>query len=170
MHIHQRSWIGCASYVVLALACLVVTHRGAEAGQTRMKVVLDTDIGTDIDDAWALGYALKSPSFELLGRDRQRRRHAAAREDGVQAPPPARPHRRARCRRPQDRRCPTRSRRLPVHVGRGLPRLRARRDACESSFSRMSSAGILAKSRSSPSARCRTSATSCASTLMSCRS
>lgn len=32
-----------------------------------MKVVLDTDIGTDIDDAWALGYALKSPSFELLG-------------------------------------------------------------------------------------------------------
>jgi inosine-uridine nucleoside N-ribohydrolase len=32
-----------------------------------MKVVLDTDIGTDIDDAWALGYALKSPVFELLG-------------------------------------------------------------------------------------------------------
>ena len=67
MHIHQRSRIGCASYVVLALSCLVFTHRGAEAGQTRMKVVLDTDIGTDIDDAWALGYALKSPSFELLG-------------------------------------------------------------------------------------------------------
>ena len=67
MLIHQRSWIGCASYVVLALTCLVVTDRGAEAGQTRMKVVLDTDIGTDIDDAWALGYALKSPSFELLG-------------------------------------------------------------------------------------------------------
>jgi inosine-uridine nucleoside N-ribohydrolase len=32
-----------------------------------MKVVLDTDIGTDIDDAWALGYAVKSPAFELLG-------------------------------------------------------------------------------------------------------
>ena len=32
-----------------------------------MKVVLDTDIGTDIDDAWALGYALKSPTFQLLG-------------------------------------------------------------------------------------------------------
>jgi len=32
-----------------------------------MKVILDTDIGTDIDDAWALGYALKSPAFELLG-------------------------------------------------------------------------------------------------------
>jgi len=33
----------------------------------RMKAVLDTDIGTDIDDAWALGYAVKSPAFELLG-------------------------------------------------------------------------------------------------------
>ena len=32
-----------------------------------MKILLDTDIGTDIDDAWALGYALKSPSFDLLG-------------------------------------------------------------------------------------------------------
>jgi inosine-uridine nucleoside N-ribohydrolase len=32
-----------------------------------MKVVLDTDIGTDIDDAWALGYALKSPTFQVLG-------------------------------------------------------------------------------------------------------
>ena len=35
--------------------------------QARMKVVLDTDIGTDIDDGWALGYALKSPVFDLLG-------------------------------------------------------------------------------------------------------
>jgi inosine-uridine nucleoside N-ribohydrolase len=35
--------------------------------QPRMKVVLDTDIGTDIDDAWALGYAVKSPAFEVLG-------------------------------------------------------------------------------------------------------
>jgi len=39
----------------------------ASAQSARMKVVLDTDIGTDIDDAWALGYALKSPSFHLLG-------------------------------------------------------------------------------------------------------
>lgn len=39
----------------------------ATAQPPRMKVILDTDIGTDIDDAWALGYALKSPAFELLG-------------------------------------------------------------------------------------------------------
>src|SRR6478672_2566137 len=39
----------------------------AAAQQSRMKVVLDTDIGTDIDDGWALGYALKSPLFDLIG-------------------------------------------------------------------------------------------------------
>jgi inosine-uridine nucleoside N-ribohydrolase len=33
----------------------------------RLKVVLDTDIGTDIDDAWALGFALAHPGFDLLG-------------------------------------------------------------------------------------------------------
>lgn len=39
----------------------------ALAQPPRSKVLLDTDIGTDIDDAWALGYLLKSPSLELLG-------------------------------------------------------------------------------------------------------
>jgi inosine-uridine nucleoside N-ribohydrolase len=37
------------------------------ARQERMPIVLDTDIGTDIDDAWALGYALKSPTFNVVG-------------------------------------------------------------------------------------------------------
>jgi inosine-uridine nucleoside N-ribohydrolase len=31
-----------------------------------IKVILDTDIGTDIDDAWALGLAMTSPEFELM--------------------------------------------------------------------------------------------------------
>jgi purine nucleosidase len=31
-----------------------------------IKVILDTDIGTDIDDAWALGLAMISPEFELI--------------------------------------------------------------------------------------------------------
>ncbi len=57
------------SYCIrLALAALVVAGAAQPAmAQGRMKVLLDTDIGTDIDDAWALGYALKSPSFQLLG-------------------------------------------------------------------------------------------------------
>lgn len=53
--------------IALALISLLAVWTPAAAQQPRMKVVLDTDIGTDIDDAWALGYALKSPSFELLG-------------------------------------------------------------------------------------------------------
>ncbi|PYR91645.1 MAG: nucleoside hydrolase [Acidobacteria bacterium] len=53
--------------MALVLVSLLAAWTPASAQQARMKVVLDTDIGTDIDDAWALGYALKSPSFELLG-------------------------------------------------------------------------------------------------------
>jgi purine nucleosidase len=53
--------------IALALVSLLTAGSPVAAQQPRMKVVLDTDIGTDIDDAWALGYALKSPSFELLG-------------------------------------------------------------------------------------------------------
>ena len=33
----------------------------------RLKVLLDTDIGTDIDDAWALGLLMVSPQVELVG-------------------------------------------------------------------------------------------------------
>ena len=51
-----------ATFVLVLTAVVTCTAR-----QERMKVVLDTDIGTDIDDAWALGYAVKSPSFELVG-------------------------------------------------------------------------------------------------------
>jgi inosine-uridine nucleoside N-ribohydrolase len=53
--------------IALALAWLLTGCVPAAAQQARMKVILDTDIGTDIDDGWALGYALKSPSFQLLG-------------------------------------------------------------------------------------------------------
>jgi inosine-uridine nucleoside N-ribohydrolase len=53
--------------LALALIWTLLMSGTAAAQQPRVKVVLDTDIGTDIDDAWALGYALKSPSFDLLG-------------------------------------------------------------------------------------------------------
>ncbi len=39
----------------------------APVPQAPVRVILDTDIGTDIDDAWALGLAMTSPEFELLG-------------------------------------------------------------------------------------------------------
>ncbi len=53
--------------IALAVIWMLATCLPAAAQQPRAKVLLDTDIGTDIDDAWALGYTLKSPSFELLG-------------------------------------------------------------------------------------------------------
>src|SRR5512141_81638 len=53
--------------IALVLIVVLTACAPAAAQQARIKVVLDTDIGTDIDDAWALGYALKSPSLELLG-------------------------------------------------------------------------------------------------------
>ncbi len=53
--------------LALTLACVLIGAAPAPAQQPLVKVVLDTDIGTDIDDAWALGYALKSPAFDLLG-------------------------------------------------------------------------------------------------------
>src|SRR5213595_3679166 len=63
----MRTITTCRARGALALVATLTIYVSAAAQQTRMKVVLDTDIGTDIDDGWALGYALKSPSFELLG-------------------------------------------------------------------------------------------------------
>lgn len=53
--------------VVLVLAWIGLMPAVSGAQNARMKVLLDTDIGTDIDDAWALAYAINSPVFELLG-------------------------------------------------------------------------------------------------------
>ena len=50
-----------------AVVWLVLAAAVAASAQARTSILLDTDIGTDIDDAWALGYVLKSPSLELLG-------------------------------------------------------------------------------------------------------
>ncbi len=54
--------------VRLAIACLfLLLGASAASAQERMKVLLDTDIGTDIDDAWALGLLIVSPQVELVG-------------------------------------------------------------------------------------------------------
>jgi len=53
---------------VLLLAVLLL-HSGAEVRglQSTMKVVLDTDPGTDIDDAWAIAFTIAHAGFEPLG-------------------------------------------------------------------------------------------------------
>ncbi len=37
------------------------------AAAERVKVLLDADIGTDIDDAWALGFVITHDAFDVLG-------------------------------------------------------------------------------------------------------
>jgi len=52
--------IGIAAALFLALP-------GWASAQPREKIIIDTDIGDDIDDAFALGLALSSPELEILG-------------------------------------------------------------------------------------------------------
>jgi inosine-uridine nucleoside N-ribohydrolase len=54
-----------AASAVTVFIALLCTADSASA--QRLKVILDTDIGSDIDDAWALGFAMLSPDIELLG-------------------------------------------------------------------------------------------------------
>lgn len=51
---------------ILSTLILLLTS-AAYGQQSRMKVILDTDIGDDIDDAFALALVLQSPEFKLLG-------------------------------------------------------------------------------------------------------
>jgi len=52
-------------FAALSLA-LLAWAGAAPAQRAPVRIILDTDIGTDIDDAWALGLAMTSPEFELL--------------------------------------------------------------------------------------------------------
>jgi purine nucleosidase len=62
MSINRSSKIVAACFVVwlFAIAC-------AGAFAQRQKVIIDTDIGDDIDDVFAIGLALSSPELEILG-------------------------------------------------------------------------------------------------------
>jgi hypothetical protein len=53
------------AFVIAALAELTHSLRAADAPAARTPVILDTDIGDDIDDTWALGLLLKSPELDL---------------------------------------------------------------------------------------------------------
>ena len=53
----------------LRVACLLLCLGSVAswAQGTKEKVIIDTDIGDDVDDAFALALAVKSPEFEILG-------------------------------------------------------------------------------------------------------
>src|SRR5271169_454941 len=52
---------------LLAAILLASGFCGATDAPAKIPVILDTDIGTDIDDAFALALIINSPEFELLG-------------------------------------------------------------------------------------------------------
>jgi inosine-uridine nucleoside N-ribohydrolase len=45
----------------------VFAESSASLATTPEKIIIDTDIGTDIDDAFAVALALRSPEFDILG-------------------------------------------------------------------------------------------------------
>src|ERR1039457_5400368 len=53
--------------ILAAFATILLTACFAGAADTKIPIILDTDIGTDIDDAFALALIINSPEFELLG-------------------------------------------------------------------------------------------------------
>jgi purine nucleosidase len=61
--------IGGAFTVCLLLSSSISaqTETSASRANTLEKIVIDTDIGGDIDDAFAVGLALRSPEFQILG-------------------------------------------------------------------------------------------------------
>ncbi len=72
-----------ATGLVLALALLIglPLSRPAQAATRPMPVILDTDIGDDIDDTWALGLLLKSPELDLKLAAYEKEEHCAGDED-----------------------------------------------------------------------------------------
>jgi inosine-uridine nucleoside N-ribohydrolase len=60
----QRTRQFIASLIVLLTTCALLAQ---QAPTSRQKIIIDTDIGDDIDDAFGLALALSSPEFEILG-------------------------------------------------------------------------------------------------------
>ena len=59
MEVRAQRLVGLCAWIVLAAtAC---------SAQGREKIIIDTDIGDDIDDAFAVALALKSPELQILG-------------------------------------------------------------------------------------------------------
>ena len=54
-------------FYVAVLVCLALCPLAAYGQTGKAKVILDTDIGDDIDDAWALGFVISYAGFAPLG-------------------------------------------------------------------------------------------------------
>src|SRR5580658_6865736 len=53
--------------LLIAIMLLAASLNAFAAPQEKIPVILDTDIGSDIDDAFAVALIIKRPELELLG-------------------------------------------------------------------------------------------------------
>jgi purine nucleosidase len=53
--------------MLLSVSLSAHTRTSASQANAKEKIIIDTDIGDDIDDAFAVGLALRSPEFQILG-------------------------------------------------------------------------------------------------------
>jgi purine nucleosidase len=60
-----RIWVGWKC--ILCSVLLLVVGAGWAQSQAPQKIIIDTDIGDDVDDGFALALAVKSPELEILG-------------------------------------------------------------------------------------------------------
>ena len=69
----KNPWAVCVLFAWLVVCCSFPVLRAqsgssaAKAASAAQLVIIDTDIGDDIDDAFALALALKSPELKILG-------------------------------------------------------------------------------------------------------
>lgn len=70
-HPYLHSRLHLAACLILALSLHTITPelsaQTAASRQTAQMVIIDTDIGDDIDDVFAVGLALNSPELKILG-------------------------------------------------------------------------------------------------------
>jgi purine nucleosidase len=62
------AWIfGFVLFGIISAGCIPAWSQEPARPMPRQKVIIDTDIGDDVDDAFALALALRSPELEILG-------------------------------------------------------------------------------------------------------
>ena len=63
----MRSLGGVFAFCVLLSSSLSAqTGTSVSRAKAAEKIIIDTDIGDDIDDAFAVGLALRSPEFQIV--------------------------------------------------------------------------------------------------------
>ena len=56
--------------LAMELSCApsqLIAQKSATSSVSKTRIIVDTDIGDDIDDAFALALAMRSPELEILG-------------------------------------------------------------------------------------------------------